>query len=176
MSGFHRGSVESTPARAALRESVCSNWNSMRVVSGSQASMQNRACPAPASKGKYFSLLIGRMYRFSFAVCRNHVVLREIAFNRVSFFEIYYNQLVDNGIIDPRLALGLLGAVLLLLIVQLYYYLGRLRPASPLPQQPGNRPANGTAARIGNRRSPRKFLLFHRTYAAVAAGPAIPPV
>ena len=40
-------SVESTPARAALRESVCSNWNSMRVVSGSQASMQNRACPAP---------------------------------------------------------------------------------------------------------------------------------
>lgn len=42
----------------------------------------------------------------------------------MSFFEIYYNQLVDNGIIDPRLALGLLGAVLLLLIVQLYYYLG----------------------------------------------------
>ncbi|MFQ8805961.1 MAG: hypothetical protein ACLR8Y_13810 [Alistipes indistinctus] len=33
----------------------------------------------------------------------------------MSFFEIYYNQLVDNGIIDPRLALGLLGAVLLLL-------------------------------------------------------------
>ena len=42
----------------------------------------------------------------------------------MSFFEIYYNQLIDNGIIDPRLALGLLGAVLLLLIVQLYYYLG----------------------------------------------------
>ncbi len=48
----------------------------------------------------------------------------ETVSDRVDFLEAYYNQLVDQGIVAPEIALTLLGVTLLLLVIQLCYYIG----------------------------------------------------